>query len=267
MIDYDEIAEYCDLSSDQIDFICEKLGIQTTQDFCNLYEGYWTEEELIAKKEEFHEEHGLGSYRPIHRKERYLTIPSTQDSGYFYWFDAAESINGPTPDSLEGNCDTTGITSSESSLSELLANAKLSHDCRQRLLENELDPSIAVSYDIDFASNKLIFSSASGEIVQEYFFVLIGSYLPSKQLWMFGWLNPSLSELGKGISRKQQALADSTGLGLYRADKPIEIDSDTVNSLVSLAVQAFDADGSYMTSDTEPCHCFALIRSSRVKED
>ena len=89
--DLEEIKSYCDLDLDVIVELADIFGIQSESDFCEVFEGHFTEEELIEKQEEFYSQHGLGTYRSIHNKDRCVIIPDREDENYFYWFNKPEA--------------------------------------------------------------------------------------------------------------------------------------------------------------------------------
>ena len=89
--DIHQIQDYCNLDRDVIIELCDILEIKGEGEFSNLYEGNFTEEQLIEKKEEFYAEHRLGSYREVHSKDDYIAIPDTETEDWFHWFNKPDS--------------------------------------------------------------------------------------------------------------------------------------------------------------------------------
>ncbi len=130
-----------------------------------------------------------------------------------------------------------------------LAAAAEELEAKQHYLVNEFGLGKHGHYFLDFEKGKIRFSEGDVTAV-EASMIFVGSHVPEKNHWKWGWANPSIPEHVRSQSARIRQLGKITGLELFTNESVI-VEPQMPGEFTALACKLLQAKGAYTIAHDE----------------
>lgn len=119
-------------------------------------------------------------------------------------------------------------------------------EVKQKKLKEDFGLGDLDGYQLDREKAVLVFEK-EGQPVCSFKVIPIGSLVPDRENWLWGWANKSLSEHMRDMAGELKGLREETGFNLFEIES-FKADRALAQELSALAVHYLGADGFYRVS-------------------
>jgi hypothetical protein len=132
---------------------------------------------------------------------------------------------------------------------------------KQKRLATEYGIGRFARWWFDQETAALQFFDDEGRLGLDTNFINIGSYSPRSSTWKWAWCNDAVLPARRQASTRLRELYEVTGMAMFHAEAPFEIDEAQAWELAAVAVMHLDAAGCYRApaSDGGPTIFLAIM--------